>query len=285
MVSGSSSKPADRGPIVRAKEQQMAEPSIVGGEGEVIDIDSLKATAGADPDVDEAVEPAPASPKPEPANQAVTEQSQSVEQSQDEDEAPVPRKAFNRLYAEKKELERQLASRPRPTPVAPQAAPAPKPDSNSAVAFLQGAIQPIVDRAVAPLAAREAVNDAKGVLSDFWAANPEFVEHREALDKIVIEAVKDGNKIDEINPVIILDALLGQARRTSVKARQHLARATTDKQEKINVAGKTNVVGNRATPIQNAGKKKFSEMSTAEIEAEWGKDVIWRKGLRHDEDE
>lgn len=274
----------------------MPEVDLVGGAGETVDIDALAEGHSGDPDADAGAETPAAD-----ASTGAEGKQPAAESAEDANVEPkqVPYKAYSRLYGENKDKDREIArlraeaaQRGQPAPHAPVAAAPAAGNESAEVKFLKTSMQPViqtaVDAALAPIRAKETLNEARENLDSFWEANPEpeFKVHKDALNAIFMTAVKQGNDPKEVNPNLILNALIGDNIRTKHAARRSVSEQSITQQRKVNDAAGGTTAGSRATSQAKPGtSKKYSEKSASEIEQEFGHIVIWKKGLRAEDDE
>ena len=224
-----------------------------------------------------------------PAEGKVEETTSQEAEAEPEVEAEpqtVPYKQYARMYGEAQEAKKrikELESRGAPRSEAP--APKAKPQAGKAEEF----VDQRVDERLSPVL--EALNEIRGttlmstakeLLSDFWAENPDFVAHRGELDSLFLDAVRKGEaRPEKIDPNLILDMLVGRESRHSVQAKRTLSTKSVERTAKANASARSEA-GNRAPPAHN---KKFTEKSTAEIEAEMSNNVIWKRGQRIEDEE
>lgn len=207
----------------------------------------------------------------------------------------VPFKQFSRVYAEGKEakkaakqiadenaalkaklaqLENGGATR---QPVQPGKA--------TAAQIIERVAAEAAKKAAAPLETMSKVAEAKEMLDEFWAENqdPELLAHKKAVDKAIIGGVKSGAyELEDLDPEIILATMVGRGHLNTRRATKAAAASSARKVTESNKNARAER-GPRASG-DNANKKKFSEKSVAEIEAEFGNTPIYRRRAPEDDD-
>jgi hypothetical protein len=203
----------------------------------------------------------------------------------------VPYKQYSRLYAQDKEKDRQIAflndllGKVQSGVVSTNGSPVPRtaaqPNARQPeMAFIQQAVAPVLDpvlQTIRELAADRQESKAKEALNDFWSDNEEFKDLKPQVSRIFLESVKAG--VSNVSPDLILNAVLGQKVKMERQARRSVAASTVTRTAAANKTARTEQ-RSTAAPTKPGGGKKFSEMSTKEIEDEFASTTIWKKGVR-----
>lgn len=253
------------------------DPKQVGGEGTQ---QGTQQPAGTET---QATAPASApvgTPAPEPPKAVPIERFQQVYgESQEE------RRRRLAVEAENKQLREQLARSQQTAPQQQQQRQQ-DPQLEADRKFVQDAVQPVVApvlETVARIAAREQVREVRDQLDGFWRANPDYASYRDRVDQEILKAIAQGAKPEEIaGPDVLLNHFIGLDQRTKAAASREASRTTT---QQVVEANKNAAAETRHTAVPEPTKgtnKKFSEMTAAEIESQYGKEVIWEKGLRRE---
>jgi hypothetical protein len=191
----------------------------------------------------------------------------------------VPIQQYNRLYGKLKERERELealSDRPVPQPPQPQVAQVPQTPVDPTTDYLR---RTLLDPIMGELrSAQQGLSEirAERAAAQFWN-RPENkgyeAEFRSEVDGVYRAAMANGYAT---SPDLILDALVGRARRAAEAARRDVATETIRRIKTVNTAAR--VETGASAPAKPAATP--NEMSTADFEANFGNEPFYQRGGR-----